>query len=64
MFRLFKDKMFIPGQRIRQRIPGVGIRWTHSLEIQRNLLMGFDQPLKLALDTNSLKLAISSRDRS
>jgi hypothetical protein len=46
------------------RISSVGIWWAPSLEIQWNLLVGFDQPLKLALDTNSLKLVISSRDRS
>jgi len=38
------------------RIPSPGI--------QRNLLMGFDLPIKLVSDTNLLKLAISSRDRS
>jgi len=44
------------GFRTDMQIPGVGI--------QQNLLVGFDQPLKLAPDTNSVKLAISSRDRS
>jgi hypothetical protein len=61
-----------PGQRIRSdselrtdiRIPSIGIRWAPSLGIQRNLLVGFDRPLKLALDTNSLKLAITSTNRS
>ncbi len=61
-----------PGQRIRSdselrtdiQIPSVGIRWVSSLGIQRKLFMGFDRTLKSAPDTNSLKLAISSRDRS
>ncbi len=38
----------------------VRIRWDPGLGIQRKLMMGFDRPLKLAPDTNSLKLAISS----
>jgi hypothetical protein len=50
--------------RIRQRIHSVGIWYDPSVGTRRNLSVDFGRRVKLAPDTNLLKLLISSRGRS